>query len=174
MPEPMSGCWLWLGSERSNNYGCFCKNGGNYPAHRASYEIYVGPIQDGLVIDHLCRNTWCVNPDHLEPVTRLENLMRGFRPLKQPRGFYCGPRHNLNKTHCARGHELSGSNLLVRKCGRRQCRECHRQKWHRLRAKQTQAVATQASEPAAPSPDPYKDRPSLPPSAEAASEQLDR
>lgn len=132
IPEPNSGCWLWTGSERSNGYGCICKNGKNYPAHRASYEIHKGPIPDGLVIDHLCRNRWCVNPDHLEAITQKENISRGAWHKADGSGF--DHRHNAKKTHCPRGHPYSGENLQIRPCGRRQCRICHIEKRRRQRA----------------------------------------
>lgn len=73
-------CWAWQGSIAPNGYG---KLGGSW-AHRLSYETFVGPIPEGLDLDHLCRNRGCVNPDHLEPVTRKENLRRGLRG-KRPR-----------------------------------------------------------------------------------------
>jgi hypothetical protein len=76
IPEPNSGCWLWLGSLRSG-YGRFSLNGKTCEAHRVSYEHLVGPIPQGMMIDHLCRTRCCINPDHLEPVTNAENIRRG-------------------------------------------------------------------------------------------------
>src|SRR6202030_118623 len=72
IPEPNSGCWLWLGACNEFGYGKF----GKVKAHRFSYEREKGPIPDGLEIDHLCRNKSCVNPDHLEAVTHGENRRR--------------------------------------------------------------------------------------------------
>jgi len=69
-------CWLWLES-KSDRYGRFKLREKNLLAHRVSYELSVGQIPKGLQIDHLCRNTKCVNPEHLEPVTCRENIMRG-------------------------------------------------------------------------------------------------
>lgn len=71
-----SGCWVWTGSRLWELYGAIRIGGKNVPAHRAAYEAWVGPIPDGLVVDHLCHNTLCCNPEHLEPVTRQENLKR--------------------------------------------------------------------------------------------------
>ncbi len=73
MPEPNSGCWFWLGA-LSRGYGSLK----NARAHRVAYEMTIGPIPEGLVIDHLCRVTSCVNPDHLEAVTQAENVRRGL------------------------------------------------------------------------------------------------
>lgn len=76
--EPQEdGCWWWTGAIGSHRYGTFYVPGGKVPAHRASWELYVGPIAEGLVVDHICRVTRCVNPAHLEPVSRHENAMRG-------------------------------------------------------------------------------------------------
>lgn len=72
-----SGCWVWSGSPSTRGYGKITVAGTIFYAHRFMYELHVGPIPDGLYIDHLCRNKMCVNPDHLEPVTHRENLMRG-------------------------------------------------------------------------------------------------
>lgn len=80
-----------------------------------SHELHKGPIPEGLVIDHLCRNRGCVNPDHLEAVTQRENILRG-------EGLAAA---NARKTHCPKGHPYSGENLyVVPSSGRRQCRIC--------------------------------------------------
>lgn len=71
-------CWLWTGSLQSRGYGCVGFGGKRYLAHRLAYEWLVGPIPDGLTIDHLCRVKACVNPAHLEPVTGAENTRRHF------------------------------------------------------------------------------------------------
>lgn len=116
IPVPFSGCWIWLGSVTTHGYGYFQgKDRKKVGAHCASYEHFVGPISDGLQIDHLCRVRCCVNPDHLEAVTQRENLLRGDN-------------HWRSKTHCPRGHPYSGDNLLVRDNGikiNRRCRICH-------------------------------------------------
>ena len=85
-------------------------------AHRVAYEKAYGPIPEGLVIDHLCRNGLCVNPEHLEAVTRKENILRGEGACAQ----------NARKTHCKRGHELIPENLIERSDGRRDCLLCDR------------------------------------------------
>lgn len=106
----------WIVPKYSNGYGRLFAEGKNYQAHRLSYEVFVGPIPDGLFLDHLCRVTNCINPDHLEPVTPAENNKRG----NGASGI------NARKTHCKRGHPLSGDNLYFygdRKA--RQCRRCH-------------------------------------------------
>lgn len=73
------GCWEWTGAKTAAGYGQFTRR--KEYAHRHAYEDLVGPIPEGLVIDHLCRNPSCVNPDHLEPVTQRENIRRGTSPL---------------------------------------------------------------------------------------------
>lgn len=81
--EKSDSCWLWTGALfPSNGYGALHLDGAAVPAHRVSYELNVGPIPDGLTIDHLCRVRACVRPDHLEPVTQAENLRRA-RPYRQ-------------------------------------------------------------------------------------------
>jgi hypothetical protein len=120
IPEPNSGCWLWLGGLSGGGYGSVSVVDVQATAHRFSYELYKGPIPEGLQLDHLCRNRSCVNPDHLEPVTSRENILRG-------EGLSA---INARKTHCPLGHELTGKNLITR--GRkRRCRTCQR---HQQRA----------------------------------------
>jgi hypothetical protein len=110
-----TGCWEWTAAKYKDGYGNFRFDEHNHRAHRLSYEYLVGPIPAGLVIDHLCRNIVCVNPDHLEPVTPRENILRG-QTL---------PAANARKTHCAHGHPLSGPNLYLEpKNGKRHCRIC--------------------------------------------------
>lgn len=111
-------CWNWNAALFSNQYGAFKMRVGDRfkqcKAHRVSYQWTHGPIPDGLTLDHLCRNTKCVNPAHLEVVTMRVNVLRGTSPIAR----------NALKTQCKRGHELSGDNLLTRSDGSRVCREC--------------------------------------------------
>lgn len=114
---PVDDCWVWIGPA-TQGYGMLKPYRG--PArivHRVVYEALAGPIPAGLTLDHLCRNRRCCNPDHLEPVTSAENVLRGFGP----------PAINARKTHCNRGHELSGNNLRM-EGDRRRCRTCERQR----------------------------------------------
>jgi hypothetical protein len=115
-------CWVWTGGHRtSNGYGRFQPTypGPTIVAHRIAYELLVGPIPEGLQLDHLCRNRLCVNPAHLEPVTLIENIRRA-RP-----------------THCKHGHEFTPENTIsVRsRPGRRHCRKCKYERAARDRVK---------------------------------------
>jgi hypothetical protein len=116
MPEPMSGCWIWIGAIGKGGYGniSYWKEKKTYRAHRLIYQILVGPIPQGLELDHLCRNRRCVNPAHLEPVTRLENLLRGQTVVA----------HNSTKNFCNKGHSLSGDNVRMHLKRFRTCRIC--------------------------------------------------
>lgn len=115
--DPKTGCWEWQACRCSGGYGNFRHKGRVVVAHRLAYETLVGPIPEGLDIDHLCRNRKCVNPHHLEPVTRRENILRGEGQ---------GAKH-ARKTHCQHGHPLSGENLYINPAsGQRVCRECLR------------------------------------------------
>jgi hypothetical protein len=116
-PEPMSGCWLWIGFVQADGYGVIFHGRRKQMAHRASYEAFVGPIPDGLTIDHLCRTRSCVNPAHLEAVTGRENTLRGASPIVA-----------LGRlTHCKRGHAFSPENVGARP-GRRECQVCKRER----------------------------------------------
>ncbi len=74
---PLGECWVWVARLNRNGYGRLHHGGCERMAHRLSYEVHVGPIPDGLLLDHLCRVRCCVNPAHLEPVTHRENTLRG-------------------------------------------------------------------------------------------------
>lgn len=113
--DPETGCWVWSASRSSRGYGTFTIRGRTSRAHRVSYEHHVGPIPADRVIDHLCRNRACVNPEHMEPVTIRENTMRGVGVTAQ----------NACTARCPQGHLLMGENLLMRRQGR-ECRECRR------------------------------------------------
>lgn len=113
-PVPESGCWLWDGSCNPKGYGRLMRKRKTYMAHRVSYEVFVGPIPDGLQLDHLCRVHCCVNPNHLEPVTGRENIIRGTSFSAQ----------NAAKTHCAKGHEFKWYKVKRNGTQRRQCQTC--------------------------------------------------
>lgn len=118
--ENLGACWLWTGALNSQNgqgYGVAWAVGRLVVAHRCSYEMLTGPIPEGLQIDHLCRVRTCVNPDHLEPVTKRENGRRGLG--------------GVLKTHCPAGHEYSPENTFVDHQGHRFCRACKRDRERR-------------------------------------------
>lgn len=113
-------CWVWLASLNSRGYALFSVEGRARLAHRVAYEALVGPIPDGLTIDHLCRIKRCVNPAHMEPVSVLENIQRAYLANRP--------------SHCPRGHEYTPENTHVklRRTGpmagqiNRTCRACER------------------------------------------------
>lgn len=113
-------CWLWTGSI-SQGYGKFWDQK-HFRAHRWSYEKFVGPIPEGLILDHLCRNPRCVNPSHLEPVTTKENIRRGFGVAGV----------NFRKTHCDHGHEFNEFNTVFVPRGRG-CRTCYIERKRKVR-----------------------------------------
>lgn len=95
IPEPTTGCHLWISRLDRGNYGKFKLNGKDVAPHRFAYEAFRGPIPPGLQLDHKCRVRCCVNPDHLEPVTQEENTRRaGLTRLyrEQARAIYLDPR----------------------------------------------------------------------------------
>lgn len=120
-----SGCWLWTGTIDKAGYGRLSVGGRAWLAHRLSYELHVGPIPDGLELDHLCAVRGCVNPEHLEPVTPQENKRRMLAAAITER------------THCPQGHPYAGDNLFYeagstsRRC--RTCRDTQREERNQRR-----------------------------------------
>lgn len=112
-----SGCWRWRRSLKPNGYAQMGIPGlGMRYAHRVAYEVWKGPIPDGLQIDHLCRVRDCCNPDHLEAVTCRENLVRGT-------GFVAV---HVATTHCPTGHPYDDRNTVIGTKGERACLACKR------------------------------------------------
>lgn len=107
-------CWIWTGAICGHGYGNFHAYGKYYRAHRFAYEYFVGKIGPNLDLDHLCRNRKCVNPRHLEPVSRQENLLRGDTIVAK----------QAQQTHCIHGHEFNDANTYHDSRGRRHCRKC--------------------------------------------------
>lgn len=129
-----NGCWQWIGARKGGGqaYGAFRLSRRLAYAHRVAHELFVGPIPDGLQLDHLCRNTLCVNPDHLEVVTSRVNTLRGDSPLAE----------YARRTHCAQGHRFTPENTFRRRDGGRGCLACrraHRRAYHRARRERAAA-----------------------------------
>lgn len=109
--EKTDSCWIWVGRSRTpNGYGKFDTTS----AHRWLWQEIHGTLAADMTLDHLCRVRACVNPEHLEPVSLKENILRG-------NGFAA---INARKVNCLRGHELLGANLYITPDGRRQCKSC--------------------------------------------------
>lgn len=119
-------CWLWTSGFSLNGYGQFTIDYQTQLAHRIAYELFIGPIPNGLQIDHLCRVRYCVNPQHLEAVTCRENLMRGETHAARL----------ARQTHCKNGHAFEGQNVAHDKDGWRRCRTCARNNTASYRARQ--------------------------------------
>lgn len=108
------GCWEWTGAHDPKGYGCIDIDDKKPKAHRLVYEILVGPVPEGLELDHLCRNKGCVRPKHLDPVTHAVNMERAapYIPVK---------------SHCPRGHPYDEANTYIAPgSGSRMCRTCRR------------------------------------------------
>ena len=117
--DSQTNCWNWIASKYPNGYGQFVHGlNGRFKgigAHRYAYELLVGPIPEGLQIDHLCRNRACVNPSHMEAVTQRVNLLRGETIAAR----------QARQTQCVRGHPFNEVNTYSWK-GHRKCRACGR------------------------------------------------
>lgn len=137
-------CWIFTGAVNSRGYGCIAVDGDGTTrlARRASYELLVGPIPDGLTIDHLCTVKRCCNPKHLEPVTSAENNRRAREMGLTP--FPPHAARNAVKTHCLNGHPFSGDNTFIDKNGWRVCVVCRRARDRKLRIGQLKRRAVTA------------------------------
>lgn len=102
-------CWRWLGTVHPSGYGYFGLNYQNYTSHRVAYGLIRQSVPTTLTLDHLCGNTSCVNPRHLEPVTAVENVARA----------------TARRVTCKRGHEFTPENTLMKKARGRRCRACY-------------------------------------------------
>ena len=118
--EKTDSCWLWTSALSERGYAWFWADSRRFRAHRWIYELLIGPIPEGLEIDHTCCVRRCVNPAHLEPVTHQENIRRSI-PARWA------------KTHCRRGHELTPENTYDYKGRQRFCKTC-RADYQRKRA----------------------------------------
>jgi HNH endonuclease len=123
-------CWEWIGSRRRHGYGCLQIAGKQYLAHRVVYAVLVGDVPD-MTLDHLCRNTSCVNPDHLEPVPMTVNTQRGYGVTA----------NNARKSACPKGHDFDTHGYQQRKG--RGCLTCRRDAG-RIRARQKRAAERDA------------------------------
>lgn len=119
--EKTDTCWLWKGGRDRRGYGRF----GGRIAHRVVYSALVGPIPEGLELDHLCLVIACVNPAHLEPVTPAENMRRRYATY----------------TRCVNGHAYTAANTYIRPSGHRDCRVCVRERARRYKARQQERQA---------------------------------
>lgn len=115
--EAPNGCWQWLGSQGAKGYAQWHIAGKIIYVHRYAYNVLVGEIPPELIIDHLCRNRSCVNPEHIELVTQRENILRGIGLAAQ----------GSVATHCPQGHPYDDQNTYIYQ-GRRYCRACGRQR----------------------------------------------
>lgn len=126
IPEPNSGCWLWLGATAANGYGHIRYNHKLHTVHALSYQVAGGILLPGEVGDHLCRVPGCINPMHIEAVSPSENVLRGLRGTLRP-----------IRTHCPNGHSYEDE-TRYEYGGATFCRQCGRNAGARYRAKKRQ------------------------------------
>lgn len=109
-----NNCWNWLGYKKKTGYGEMWAGKRSCLVHRLSYSIFKGKLDEFMVLDHICKNRSCCNPEHLREVTRKENVIENSLSIQAT---------NAAKTHCIRGHELIPENLVFCKTGR-DCKIC--------------------------------------------------
>lgn len=138
LPTTPDGCWEWTGALHHGGHGEFRVGRRMVRAHRFGYETFVGPIPDGMDLDHFRLNpgprrcgcmSRCVNPEHVEPVTHRENILRGTAPSAR----------NARATHCPAGHSYDETNTYRTKEGYRRCRSCNTETARRLRSRRLAA-----------------------------------
>lgn len=123
--DPTTGCWNWTGAKTPGGYGRISDGKKKPPAHQVSWKVHYGPILSNHEIDHVCENPSCVNPDHLQAVTREQHRAN----------------ERARKTHCKQGHEMDDINTGIRGDGRLYCRACNRIAARKSQAKRvTQSV----------------------------------
>jgi hypothetical protein len=132
VPVPFSGCWAWEGACSTAGYAQYRLPKGTMYAHRLAYELAKGPVPDGLDLDHLCRVRCCVNPDHLEAVTRSTNLRRGVGVAQAAERIKAIGGWQRHWTHCKHGHEFTAENTYITpNSGARSCRICRQLDYER-------------------------------------------
>jgi hypothetical protein len=135
-----NGCHVWIGYRTDDGYAAAKVDGHNRMVHRVRYEREIGPIPEGMVLDHyVCNNgpNGCCNPHHCRPTTQRENVLRSGGLGAQ----------RLAKTHCPKGHPLSGDNLVestYQRYGRRECRTCHNERG-KLRMRRVRGQAQESA-----------------------------
>lgn len=129
-------CWLWQGSKSKAGYGTVSISKKIMYTHRVFFELLKGSIEKGLVIDHLCRNRSCCNPDHLESVTQKVNIQRGDTGIAG--GSVMGAR-NAARTHCKYGHEFNEDNTYYTAANPkiRYCKLCRKRNYNAWKQKQS-------------------------------------
>ncbi len=129
------GCWQWIGCTDGDGYGRINIRRAALRTHTVMWWLYVGEVPAGLTLDHLCRNTSCCNPGHLEPVTRSENVRRELLAIGH---------HNAKKTHCPVGHPYNAQNTGNHRRGDgrtyRRCLACNAARKRAWRARQIEPV----------------------------------
>lgn len=114
MVETGPGCWTWKGSHNKGGYGLFWPQWrSTWPAHRYMYWMEIGELIEGMEIHHICNNPGCVNPEHLEQVTKQYNMRQGRK---------------AQQTHCVRGHEYTTENTYIKPNGCRDCKACRKER----------------------------------------------
>jgi len=116
-----SGCWVWMAYVDKDGYGIFRFNGKMQRAHRVSYALHIKQPPEDLLVCHSCDNPSCVNPNHLFLGTDQDNVVD-----RDKKGRH--KNQNTDKTHCIKGHSLNGENLYTYPSGKRECRQCRKER----------------------------------------------